>query len=169
MNTHEHLMFMNTPINGSLTMFIEKMKAVGFELCGRGEDLAKMSGSFIGRNCSIAINVSPESDSVYGVTVFFESGHEAWSAIKADYQRIVSIYRQKYGEPTTKIEKFEYPYKEGDGLEMEALNRLKCQYMSQWHKAEGMIAVLMVDNRIGIMYQGKKNIALDNEDYSNQI
>lgn len=171
LNAQEHLMFMKIPINGTLTIFVEKMKGVGFELVGKEGNNAVMSGSFMGRDCLITIGSTTKSSSVYAVNILFAREYAAgeWYAIKGDYQRIVSAYREKYGEPTDGLEMFQYPYEEWDGFEIEALYQRKCWYVSRWKNPEGTIRVAMVNNRICIYYEDRENALLEDKEYTNQV
>lgn len=170
-NAQEHLMFMQTLMEGTLDVFVGKMQAKGFELLGTEGGMTVMKGLFMGRDCTITIGSTTKSSSVYAVNVLFsrEYGLDEWYSIKADYRRISSAFREKYGTPTDELEKFIYPYKEGDGLEIEALYRRKCWYVSRWKRPEGKIMVSMVNNRICINYEDKKNALLEQEEYQSDV
>ena len=170
LGAQEHMMFMQTPMEGSLDLFVGKMQAKGFELQGTEGGMTVMKGSFMGRDCTITIGSTIESSSVYAVNVLFSREYEAdeWYSIKADYRRIVSAFREKYGAPTDGLESFIYPYEEGDGSEIEALYRRKCWYVSRWQRPEGKIMVSMVNNRLCIKYEDKKNTLLEEEEIENE-
>lgn len=171
LNAQEHLMFMKTPMDGTIAEFSTKMKTKGFVLIGTDGGRAAMKGSFMGQDCTIAIGSTTKSSSVYVVNVLFLREYESdeWYNIKADYRRIVSAFRGKYGTPTDELEKFIYPYEEGDGMEIEALYRRKCWYFSRWKRPEGRIMVSMVNNRICINYEDKKNALLEQEEYQSDV
>lgn len=167
LNAQEHLVFMQTSIDGTITEFSAKMKTKGFELLGTEGGMTVMKGSFMGRDCTITIGSTTKTSSVYIVQVLFSRKYESdeWYSIKADYQRIVSAFRGKYGSPTDELAKFIYPYEEGDGLEIVALYRRKCWYGSRWKRPEGTITVSMINNRICITYEDKKNTLLKEGEY----
>lgn len=166
-----HMMFMQTPINGTIADFSAKMETKGFTLIGAEGGMAVMYGSFMGQDCTITIGSTSTSSSVYTVNVLFSREYESdeWYSIKADYRRIVLAFREKYGVPTDESEKFIYPYEEGDGLEIEALYRRKCWYVSRWKRPEGRIMVSMVNNRICINYEDKTNTLLDGDEYRSKV
>ena len=50
---------------------------------------------------------------------------------------MVELFTKKYGEPKDHFEFFSSPYYEGDGYELQALRKEKCNYISFWTLDKG--------------------------------
>lgn len=72
----------------------------------------------------------------------------------ADYDAVVSLVSDKYGEPDTSVRDFKKPYYEGDGFEEQALRVNKALIYSEWIFSDGnIIRVALIGNMgPGILY-----------------
>ena len=162
-----HLDFKGIPLDGRLSDFISKLEAEGFTFDKYvDEDAAIMKGDFAGRNADIYILVTPSSKTVYAVSVFYNED-ESWSSLKSDYFQMKELYTKKYGEPES-FEFFSKPYYEGDGYELQALRKGKCNYESLWELPLGRICI-KIDQfcEISMIYGDKINTELRQKEDEN--
>lgn len=140
----EHMKFKKVPINGSLITFIQKMKTKGFVMYGKNDaqTLALMNGKFAEENVTISIFSSKKSRTVYSVHVNLKET-TAWAALKAQFDSFKEMLTTKYGEPSESYEEFEYPYKDGNGLELNALKNKKANFSAIYDVGE--IGIIRLD------------------------
>lgn len=159
LGAQEHMMFMKTPIDGTITEFASKMKAKGFVQIVESENFITMEGEFMGKECHIHIVGTKKAKIVYMVSVIFDRKYTSWYSLKSDYNDIRDSYIGKYGMPAKDYHFFDSPYYEGDGYEMQAVRLEKCNYLCFWNDMEeGDIMIsIMKDSRISISYQDRLN------------
>lgn len=159
LKAQEHMMFMKTSIDGTISEFATKMRAKGFVQKEVDKNLIIMEGEFMGKDCEIGIYGTSRTKTVWKVLVVFIKDYTSWYSIKRDYTDIVDIYTEKYGIPSDTYHFFSSPYYEGDGYEIQALKRDKCTYRNFWMNLEyGNIEVSMTKNaNIKIGYEDRLN------------
>ena len=102
----EHLIFKGIPIDGPLDEFVEKLKGYGYQYLYEENGDALMEGAFAGiGGCCIAISSIKGKNIVYIVGVLFPAC-EDWSTLEKDYIFLKTKLIEKYGEPSTVIERF---------------------------------------------------------------
>lgn len=89
---------------------------------------------------------------------------ESWKTIKTDYLNLKGYYKQKYSIGDD-FDFFDYPYEEGDGYEMIAVENGKCHYTSFFDTLSGCIMISISEyKKIHIVYEDATNTSLnDNE------
>lgn len=159
LEAQEHMMFMKTPIDGTITEFATKMKAKGFVQIVESENFITMKGEFMDEECNIHIVGTKKTNIVYMVSVVFDRDYTSWYSLKSDYNDIRDSYIDKYGKPTKDYHFFSSPYYEGDGYEMQAVRLEKCNYLCFWNNMEeGNIMIsIMKSSRISVSYQDGLN------------
>ena len=154
----EHMMFMKTPIDGTITEFASKMKAKGFVQTEVAKDVITMEGDFMGQACELYIIGTEKTKTVWQVSVWFDEKYTSWYDLKSDYNDIKDSYIGKYGVQTNNYHFFVKPYYEGDGYEMQAVKLDKCRYGSFWDKEDGNIMISIEKfAQISITYQDRLN------------
>lgn len=150
-------------LDGDLPSFTAKMKAKGFTLKEIFEN--KNGASYTGTMAGYAIEVyaflTPKTKKVYGVDVYFETA-TTWAGLKNRYERFVEIFKEKYGEPYGNIEKFEKPYYEGDGYELQAVKLEKINFTTLWKETQGLNLIVKISKfkQVQLSYNNKVNYEL---------
>lgn len=159
LNAQEHMMFMKTPIDGTISEFATKMRAKGFVQAEVGKNCIIMEGEFMGKDCVLGIHGTSRTKTVWKVLVVFTKDYTSWYSIKRDYTDIVDSYTEKYGIPSDTYHFFSSPYYEGDGYEIQALKMDKCTYRNFWLNLKyGSIEISMTQNaQIKIGYEDRLN------------
>lgn len=158
-----HIEFEGIPVDGPLTDFVDKLAASGFSEHGSGDTGAILKGKLYGRECTVIVKATPESGIVYAVNVTFPIRNN-WRTCKADYLEIQSELSRQYGRPV-KIEKFERPYREGDGLELHHLNMGLCKWISTYNTPSGpvtlrMMPVIVNNGQIMVSWEDSANASV---------
>jgi len=165
----KHLEFKGTPLNGTLTSFVQKMKTKGYKTILTQDNAVVMGGEFIGKKANIYILATPKTKIVWKVGVNLEK-EISWSSLKSEYRKIKESYIKKYGKPLHSFERFDEPYYEGDGYEMQALKLEKCTYISYFKTPEGMISVGMDSTgSIAIGYEDGINVDIASKEKENAV
>lgn len=99
----EHLSFKGVPIEGSMTTFCQKLKAKGFTLIGRDNNITMFTGDFTGRNATVGVSATDDGRNVFAVVVFFDPSGE-WNTLVNTYDYYKDLYTRKYGSPTVSKE-----------------------------------------------------------------
>ena len=78
-----HLSFKGVPIDGTLTEYVNKMKAAGFTHIGTEDGIALMQGDFAGyKNCTIGVQTLKPRNLVHEITVVFPSQEKCSSRFR---------------------------------------------------------------------------------------
>lgn len=137
----EHIKFKGIDIDGNIDDFIKKMEDNGFTFEKLLTDnVVKMKGKFMGKSCDLLIIHSIESKEVWKVTVYFKE-KESWYDLKKEYLDTKNLFVEKYGVPKSHYEFFSEPYYEGDGYELQAIEKDKCTYRTFFYIGVGYIAI----------------------------
>lgn len=159
LGAQEHMMFMKTPIDGSISEFALKMKAKGFVQKEVLKNMIIMKGEFMGKACEIVIVGTEKTKTVWKVSVWFDRTYTSWYSLKSDYTDIVDSYTGKYGISTDNYHFFSSPYYEGDGYEMQAVKLDKCGYASFWDDMQDGSILISIEKyaQIKVSYQDRLN------------
>jgi len=142
---NSHLTFKGVPIDGTLTEYVNKMKAVGFTHLGTEDGIALMQGDFVGyKNCTIGVQTLKPRNFVHEITVIFPS-QEKWPNLENDYIRIKEMLTTKYGAPSKSKEEFVktpiYRDLDKDDDKMDELRDDRCEYYSVFTLENGRITL----------------------------
>lgn len=135
-----HLEFMGSPIDGSISSFVEKLEQKCFTKEKVEDNVVTMSGKFVGKNCELYVMCTPVSKIATKVSLYLPKD-ESLCSLKADYKKYKEMYTTKYGEPRNSFDFFSSPYYEGDGYETQTLRKEKCHYAAYWGVPGGSLAV----------------------------
>lgn len=146
----EHLSFKGIPIEGSMTVFCQKLKAKGFTSIGRENNLTLFSGDFTGRKATVGVTATDDGKNVFAVIVLFDSSRE-WNALVNTYDYYKNLYTRKYGEPT--ISKENNPaLSDSNTALMSEVHQGTVVYGSAWEVTGGDIQ-LSIEKSSGV-YEG---------------
>ncbi len=163
--------FRGIPINGDHYSFGEELRKLGYTrdydfTSGNSNVVAHYTGSYGGEKCDLYIYATPVSKTVYQVRIIIKESR-SWSLIRDTYHSFKNRFESKYGEPWMSEEKFEYPYEDGDGLELRSIERGKASYYSSFNNTEE-IGLGYIDMTINASY-GQGWISIDFKDGQNLL
>lgn len=140
----EKVRFQNTSFGESLVQFTKKLSK--YKVVDQGSDYVALSGKVGNKQATINGFFTPSSKKLYLVSVGFPSSATTFSSLEANFQEISEIFSKKYGSPDGKLRQYSYPYEEGDGHELTALQVGKLLYANIWHLSDGKITCGMFSN-----------------------
>jgi len=154
-----HLTFKKIPIDGTTTQFLAKLKADGFQQVGTDNDGVWLVGKFVGQQCTVLVQSSPVSHTVYAVYALFQNRSD-WGMAKADYNSLKKALTLKYGEPEC-VEQFDKYYKE-DGYEFMHMKDGYVTWQSDFDSPAGKIYLYIKDQGVSqgcaiVQYRDKAN------------
>lgn len=174
-----HLSFKGVPIDGTLTEYVNKMKAAGFTHIGTEDGIALMQGDFAGyKNCTIGVQTLKPRNLVHEITVVFPS-QEKWPNLENDYLKIKEMLTTKYGAPSQSNEEFvktpSWKDLNDDEDRMEELKEDRCEYYSIFTLDNGRITLQLRYTgypyyaHIQLWYTDKANEAVIEADAMNDL
>ena len=166
----QHLEFKGISLDGKLSDFVSRLSKEGFTFKGYVRDyVAVMEGIFAGNYATIHILATPKSKIVWKTTVNYNE-IESWSSLKSDYLNMKELFTKKYGEPEAHYEFFSSPYYEGDGYELQALRKEKCDYISFYRlPLGGVIVQISQFGYIQMSYEDKINSKLKIKEEESEV
>ena len=142
MGYSQHLRFKGIPLEGSLTNFVNQLKAKGFTYVGTEDGIALLQGEFAGyKNCIVGVATFSGTQNVCKVVNLFPD-KENWSGVTSDYYGLKDLLTEKYGKPIS-IEEFSDRTPPDDFLRFHALLRGECHYTSTFTTEGGKIKLTM--------------------------
>lgn len=163
-SSEEHLKFKGIPITGSKENFVKELKKQGFKSLDADDKI--LEGVFAQQNCPIVISTTPITKEVYSVSVVFEN-FNTWTEIKYKFNQLEEQLYKKYKVSPEYIKEFAYPYEEGDGYEMVAIELGKCIYISRFKVANGIIQIsISKSGNIFLGYYDSEGKILDKQEES---
>lgn len=162
----EHLSFKGISIEGSMVDFCQKLKAKGFTLVERQNDISLFVGDFTGRDATVGVSATDDGENVFAVVVFFDPSKE-WKTLVNTYNYYKDLYVRKYGEP--QIEKENNPATSDSNIAlMREVSEGKVVYGSAWQVKGGDIQ-LSIEKSDGF-YEGMVMIRYrDSQNVENKI
>ena len=162
-SAQDHLCFEGIPIEGPVSSFVDKLKEAGFKEWE--DDIARtlLKGKLFGRECTLIVKSNPDNGDVYAVTATFAIRNN-WKLCKEDYLAAQEGLTRQFGRPT-RIEKFERPFREGDGLELHHLNMGLCKWISTYNTPCGPVTlrlapVIVNNGQLVVLWEDKINSEL---------
>lgn len=136
----DHLTFKGVPIDGTLNEYVSKMKQNGFALIETEDGIGMLSGDFAAyKDCIVGVATLKQKDLVSKITVIFPE-RDTWSSLSGNYFDLKEMLTQKYGEPSTCVEKFDtYSEPRDDGDRMHAVRMDNCKYYTTYETDKGSI------------------------------
>lgn len=110
LQSNTHLKFKGVPIDGTLAKFVTRMKRCGYEVSRMKEGRAKLCGDFADmKDCEVYVETLTGNDLVSSIAVVFCSSDD-WSTLYDNYAHVKVLLKEKYGKPTSCVEKFKSHY-----------------------------------------------------------
>lgn len=158
-----HIKFMGIELNNAVDLAMLDLQKKGFELLDIRKEGYAMSGKFMNQNAIITLHATPESNNIYMVNIFFDE-EESWFDLKYEFLNIVKSYRVKYKCISSSRSFFE-PYYEGDGFELQGVEKDKCCYFDKYETEGGIIYIEISDlKRVSIKYKDSFNSKLNEKE-----
>lgn len=135
-----HLTFKEIPIDGTLIEYVSKMKKSGFTHIGTENRVASLKGDFASyKNSIIEVSTLKKQDLVSKITVKFPE-HDTWSSLSTNYFSLKEMLTEKYGKPSTSIEKFQSSLPPtNDNKKLYEVQFDRCKYYTTYETANGNI------------------------------
>lgn len=146
--TSKHLTFKGVPIDGTLAEYVLKMKQNGFIHQNTKDGVATLQGDFAGfKDCYVGVSTLNQKDLVHKIAVLFPE-KDTWSTLYGNYFDLKELLIEKYGEPSSVVEKFDNRSSEpkDDGTKMFDVKFDRCKYYSIWETDKGKIQ-LSIDHQ----------------------
>lgn len=140
-----HIKFMGIELNNAVDLVMLDLSKKGFEMIDIRKEGYGMLGKFMGRKAIVTLHSTPESNNIYMVNVAFDE-ENSWYSLKSDFLNIVKSYRAKY-KCIDSGRTFLEPYYEGDGFELQGVEKDKCCYFDKYEAEGGTIYVEISDMR----------------------
>ena len=140
----EHLKFKNIPIDGPKKSFITSLQQNDFHLIQDSDAGASLRGRLTGKVVNIFVMPNSEGD-VSRVAATFDAP-DNWMALRLDFYTLLRSLAFKYGEPKELVQEFQPPFSDGDGRELEALQRGKGRWYARFTTEEGTIHQMIANN-----------------------
>lgn len=141
-----HLCFKGVPIDGTLSAFVRNMKAKGFAIESSSDGYAVLAGDFAGfKKCVVGVSTLDGQDLVAGISVRFPS-RDKWGELFTDYSALKGLLSEKYGKPTSCVEKFERGIHIGELSDYDKMLKLKldkCNYETIFRPANGTVTLIL--------------------------
>lgn len=145
------------PLNGTSEVFIQRLEEKGFVKVGEFECSYNFYGKFANEIVDLTLLASPRTHTVCKVIIYFPE-KSSWSELKSDYFSKKKLYKTKY-LLTDEFEFFSSPYDDGDGYELSAVKREKCNYDSFFAAEGGHIWVEICSKQcVKVTYEDNINI-----------
>lgn len=164
MEQSTHLKFKGVPIDGPLEQFVARMVRKGFEVTSaREEEVVRLEGDFAGfKQCEVYVSTLDNQNLVSRITVWFPI-QDQWKNLYGDYKTLKEMLTEKYGKPTSCVERFTgYLGNSGEEYRMSAVRGNECKYVTRFSGDEGDI-ILSIEHRgysscfVQLVYQDKEN------------
>ena len=151
MVAQEHLTFKGIPIEGSMNEFCQKLKAKGFNLVGKENNLSYLTGDFTSREVTIGVSATDDGQNVVAVIVLFDKSEE-WKILADTYDYYKILYTRKYGEPSASKE-YNPATHDSNTAFMAEVYKGTVEYSSEWKVAGGDIH-LSIEKSSGGVFEG---------------
>lgn len=147
--TSEHLSFKGVPIDGTLDVYVSKMKQNGFTHLGTEEGMAILNGDFAGyKDCHVGVSTLKQKDLVYKIGVLFPE-QNTWSRLSTNYFDLKQMLTEKYGKPSDVVEKFDsYSQPKDDNAKIHEVQFDRCKFYSIWQTDKGEIQLSIDHNSV---------------------
>ena len=144
---HSQIKFYTIPLGLSYDDFDSQLQAKRFipdtAYNERSDTSFLYKGLLMTRNVDVMVSVTPGTKTVWKVDIYFPNVN-SWQIVKNDFFEACSTMNKNYGTPKEQITSFTYPYRDGDGYELQAISKKKCIYQYHWEIRYGTVQVVIV-------------------------
>lgn len=149
--------FMGIDINGDVDTFKKELINKNFIYSDSYKTAHKFIGKFVNETVELTVLASPITNIVCKVIVNFTQKSN-WEDLKKDYFKKKYLYKLKY-VLESEYEFFTSPYEDGDGYEMRAVHRDKCNYLSIFLVQGGGITLSISNSaQVKVTYENSENL-----------
>lgn len=165
MESSSHLKFKGVPIDGNLNEFVSRMKQKGFKHVGTQDEIEIMCGDFADfKECLVYVTTLDEKDLVSKIAVAFPSESQ-WEYLYGDYKHLKELLTEKYGKPSSCVEKFQTSYGNGPSNDEDKMHSVKfdrCKYETRFTVDNGEIVLWIEHENVSscfvmLLYKDKVN------------
>lgn len=148
-DSSKHLVFKGVPLDGTLDQYVSKMKQNGFKHISTEDGMAMLQGDFAGyKDCFVGVSTLKQKDLVYKIGVLFPE-KDTWSTLSGNYFDLKQMLTEKYGKPSTEVEKFDTRSEpRDDGSKIFEVKMDNCKYYSSWTTDKGEIQLSIDHNSV---------------------
>ena len=115
------------PLNTAYQQFLNK----GYKLYKVYDHAYSLTGSFLGSNIELFIYGTPKTNKFFKAVVYLPKRDNFYD-LRAEYDNYLGLFKGKYGMPSSNYDDFLSPYKDGDGYEMQAVEKDKTNIAAFW-------------------------------------
>src|SRR5205085_1224142 len=109
-DSSKHLTFKGIPLDGTLDQYVAKMVQSGFNRISQENGVATLQGDFAGyKDCNVNVSTLKQTDLVHKIVVLFPK-KDTWSTLSENYSDLKLMLKEKYGDPSEIVEKFDDDY-----------------------------------------------------------
>ncbi|MEN5378930.1 hypothetical protein [Sphingobacterium kitahiroshimense] len=149
----DHLLFMDTPIDGELTAYVSKMQNMGFTKISVKNGTALLRGSFATyEDCFLSVSTLKHKAVVSTLSVLFPQ-HDTWKPLASNYYALKELLSEKYGQPTRSEEQFLTVTQPKDDLsKMYEVQLGKSNFKTRYELENGTIELTICNDQITSSY-----------------
>ena len=140
----EHLKFKNVPIDGPKKTFLTELQKNDFHLVEDTDFGASLRGRLAGRPAN-AFVMSTSEGIVCRIAATFDAP-DNWTTLRLDFYTLLRSLTFKYGQAVESVQEFQLPFSDGDGRELEALQRGRGRWYARFMSPEGTIHLMIANN-----------------------
>lgn len=159
-----HMTFKGIEIDGDLKSVISNLSKQGFKYVDSTNIGAMMNGWFTGREVKLFVLTTPISKTVKTIAISYESMY-TWSTLKARYEELSSMLKNKYGEPIEDIDDVSDDYSPLHELTMDR-GSIYRKYSSEFGN---VVIEIKGDGKIQLYYFDKANMLLNSEEEQSDL
>jgi len=123
-------------ISGDFTSTLQKFKSKGYIVEEIFPEGATLKGKVASTNIEVYLFKTPKTNKVFKASVYLPK-KDNWNDLKYQFNNYHNLFLEKYGKTTDRFQFFSSPYYDGDGYEMQAVEKEKCTYSSYWSNLAG--------------------------------
>lgn len=135
-NTGMSQVFDGVSISGDFNSTLEKFKLKGYTVEEVFAEGAILSGNVASTNIELFLFKTPKTSKVFKANVYFPK-KDNWHDLKSQFNSYHMLFLEKYGKTSERFQFFPSPHYDGDGLEMQSVEKEKCNYSSFWSNING--------------------------------
>jgi len=161
--------FSGVEISGPSSVFVSKLKEKGYKFSRNMELTTILKGTIDFQEVELFVYETPKSKQVFKMSIYFGE-QDSWKSIKSQYQRLLDMLTEKYGQPDANYDGFKSPYYEGDGYEMSAITLDKCNYSAYWLNKGNLSLSIEITKfkEVRIAYENVTNMQLYKKEKAEQ-
>jgi hypothetical protein len=135
-NTAMSQVFDGVSISGDFNSVLQKFKSKGYTVEEVFAEGAILNGKVASTNIELFLFKTPKTNKVFKASVYLPK-KDNWYDLKSQFNSYHTLLLEKYGKTSERFQFFSSPYYDGDGFEMQAVEKDKCTYSSFWSNIDG--------------------------------